>query len=110
MRSRHMLRPLGDSAYTRLLINSQAFVLADNTGEITPGTFSDASLRHRLLDTINRADIGRISSLFFFTIRAKIDFGQKFTIRGSMILANSLNSRKSKGEKISKIYWEYRLF
>ena len=35
MRSRHMLRPLGDSPYTRLLINSQAFVLADNTGEIT---------------------------------------------------------------------------
>ena len=40
MRSRHMLRPLGDSAYTRLLINSQAFVLADNTGEITPGTLA----------------------------------------------------------------------
>lgn len=59
MRSRHMLRPLGDSAYTRLLINSQAFVLADNTGEITPGTlaFLDAGLRHRLLDTINRATV-----------------------------------------------------
>lgn len=53
MRSRHMLRPLGDSPYTRLLINSQAFVLADNTGEITSRTLAfRRQLRDQLLDTL----------------------------------------------------------
>lgn len=45
MRSRHMLRPLGDRPHTRLLINSQAFVLTDSTGEITPGTFAFSDVR-----------------------------------------------------------------
>lgn len=92
MRSRHMLRPLGDSAYTRLLINSQAFVLANSTGEITPRNnlsfffsffFQTPVYGHRLLHTINRASVILATfssvtfSFFFFLYDARGETSRK---------------------------------
>lgn len=102
MRSRHMLRPLGDSAYTRLLINSQAFVLANSTGEITPRNnlsfFFSFFFRRQSTATDCYIQLTVLPWYWPPFLRSPFPSSSFFTTRVERSRAKAPNSRESKGQ------------